>query len=276
MEFHRKDGGIWLSVALEHVRDGVIGVDTAGGIVWMNPVAERLVGRKESHAVGRSAGDLVVSLEGDGYNSLWPFVRTVLNNGTKTHELRHKLICPGVPPVFVDFTIAPVLMSGECRGAVIVLSPHAPADIPDADARSEIQGQKLPGRGLGDAGRVLVMDDDDVVRNMTVQRLVRLGYESEGALNGEEALSKFQAARDSGKPFDVVILDLIVQGGMGGREAIAALRKMDPGVKAILTSGHAADPVLTNFWEYGFSGVVRKPFVIKELGVVIRQVLEGE
>ena len=276
MEFPRKDGGIWLSAALEHVRDGVIGIDTAGGIVWMNPAAERLVGRKESLAAGRPVGDLSASLEGEGYNSLWPFVKNVLNDGTKMQESRHKLIYPGSRPVFIDFTIAPVLMSGECRGAVIVLSPLASADIPDAGARSEIQGQKPSGHGLGDAGRVLVMDDDDVVRNMTIQRLVRLGYESEGALNGEEALRKFQAARDSGKPFDVVILDLIVRGGMGGREAIAALRNMDPGVKAILTSGHAADPVLTNFWEYGFAGVVRKPFVIKELGVVIRQVLEEE
>ena len=147
MEFPRKDGGIWLSAALEHVRDGVIGIDTAGGIVWMNPVAERLVGRKESLAAGRPVGDLSASLEGEGYNSLWPFVKNVLNDGTKMQESRHKLIYPGSRPVFIDFTIAPVLMSGECRGAVIVLSPLAPADIPDADARSRYRGKSRLGTG---------------------------------------------------------------------------------------------------------------------------------
>jgi DNA-binding NtrC family response regulator len=79
---------------------------------------------------------------------------------------------------------------------------------------------------------------------------------------------------DSGKPFDVVVLDLIIPGGMGGKETIEMLKTVDPGVKAILTSGHAVDPVLTNFWEYGFFGVIRKPFVIKELDVSIRQALE--
>ena len=263
MDFPKNDGGIWLSAALEHVRDGVMGVDTAGGVVWMNPVAQRLIGRQGMDAAGSPAGDLFASL------------KTVLNNGTLVHLSRHKLICAGRPSVCVDCTIAPVLMGGKCRGAVIVFSLNTPEDTPDAPSKM-IQEEKPPVHGRGDAGRILVMDDDDMVRNLTVQKLIRYGYESVGVSSGEEALSRFQAAIDSGKPFDVVILDLIVRGGMGGREAIEALRDIDPDVKAILTSGHAADPVLTNFWEYGFSGVVRKPFVIKELDITIRQVLEEE
>lgn len=274
MELPTKLGGFWLSAALEHIRDGVIGVDRAGGVVWMNPAAERLTGRQEIDATGRRVDD-IFNVPKKGY-PLGASVQTVINSGRSAHESCRELFGTGTRPVRVDYTIAPVFQSGECRGAVIVLSEHAFGSGPDTGARPEKFRKKPYAPEQGRAWRVLVMDDDDVVRNLTVQKLIRLGYESEGASNGEEAVFKFRAARDSGKPFDVVILDLIVRGGMGGKATLEMLRKVDPDVRAVLTSGHAADPVLTNFWEHGFFGVVRKPFVLNELDAAIREALTEE
>jgi CheY-like chemotaxis protein len=239
----------------------------------MNPAAERLTGLKETHTTGMAADTVFAPLEKKSQASLGPALRSVLDRGAEVHGYRHELFCAGNRCVHVDYTIAPVFQGGECRGAMIFLSETA-VGVDNAAPYPEASSEKpdVPARDI--AGRVLVMDDDDVVRNMTVQKLVRLGYESDGASNGEEAVSKFKAAMDSGKPFDVVVLDLIIPGGMGGKETIEMLKTIDPGVKAILTSGHAVDPVLTNFWEYGFFGVIRKPFVIKELDVSIRQALE--
>lgn len=276
MDLNMKDGGIWLLTALEHVRDGVIGVDTAGAIVCMNPAAERLTGRQEIHVKGRPVDSILNSPEEESGNPLGARIQEVIDSGTAVNEPGPQLFDLGSCPVCVNLAIAPVFKGRECRGAVIVLSGHVSGSDSKAGARLEETGEKQDVSGQKRTRRILVMDDDDVVRNLTVQKLVRLGYESEGAIDGEEAVSKFKTARDSGNPFDVVVLDLIVRGGMGGKDTLEMLMEVDPGVKAILTSGHAVDPVLTNFWEYGFFGVIRKPFVIKELDVTIRQALAME
>jgi CheY-like chemotaxis protein len=275
MELAMKDSGIWLSTVLKRVREGVIGVDSTGGIVWMNPAAERLTGLKAPHTTDRAADDVFSFLEKEPRNPLGPALRSVLDRGAEVHVSDHELFCADSRPVCVDYTIVPILKGSECRGAVIFLSENV-SGVADAAMPPDAYQGGADGAVQDLVERVLVMDDDDVVRNLTVQKLIRLGYESDGASNGEEAVSKFKAARDSGKPYDVVVLDLIIRDGMGGRETLEMLKDVDPDVKAILTSGHAVDPVLTNFWEYGFFGVIRKPFVIKELDVTIRQALEEE
>jgi len=277
MDLPVKDRGIWLSTALEHVRDGVIGVDRAGTVVWMNQAAERLTGRQKNRAMGQRVDEIFDPPEKGRHNPMGAWVQEVMDSCGVAHESHRELPVAGSHSVRVEVSVASVLQSGECRGAVIILSENAPDSFPGPGPVSPMKTLKDPlASEHGGARRVLVMDDDEVVRNLTVQKLIRLGYESEGALNGEEAVSRFKAAREEGKPFDVVVLDLIVRGGLGGKDTVEMLMEVDPGVKAILTSGHAMDPVLTNFWEYGFLGVIRKPFVIKELDVTIRKVLEEE
>jgi len=275
MNLPMEHGGMWLPVALAHVRDGVIGIDGGGKIVWMNPAAERLTGRQGTGATGQGASAVFGSLEREPRAPIGPALESVLNGGAVVHTSRHALFVAGGHSFSVDYVIAPVIQGDGSRGAVIVLSENSPAVADDRAHPESHRGEQEAPLPAG-AGRVLVMDDDDVLRNLTVQKLIRLGYESEGASNGDEAVSKYKAARDSGRPFDVVVLDLIIRGGMGGRETLEMLLEVDPGVRAVLTSGHAVDPVLTNFWEYGFFGVIRKPFVIKELDVIIRQALEEE
>ena len=122
-------------------------------------------------------------------------------------------------------------------------------------------------------GRVLFMDDEEVIRRMAVLMLQRLGFEVECASDGAEAVAKFRKARAEKNPFTLVIMDLTVPGGMGGREAIIQLRGIDPEVKAIVSSGYSSDPVLANYRAHGFCGVVAKPYRIDDFIHALRETL---
>ncbi len=128
-------------------------------------------------------------------------------------------------------------------------------------------------RTLKGEGRILIMDDEKIVRRAVGGMLSRLGYTVESAENGEETISKYKEAMNSGKLFDGVILDLTVPGGMGGKKTIEKLLKIDPDVKAIVSSGYSTDPVMANYEKYGFKAVVAKPFDLKELNEAIEKVL---
>jgi PAS domain S-box-containing protein len=123
-------------------------------------------------------------------------------------------------------------------------------------------------------GKVLVMDDEESVRDIAGEMLKHISYTVELAEDGKEALELFMKAKDSGAPFEVVILDLTVAGGMGGKETIKELIKIDPKAKVIVSSGYSDDPVLSNFRKYGFSGVVSKPYTIQELSIVLHKVYQ--
>ncbi len=119
------------------------------------------------------------------------------------------------------------------------------------------------------------MDDEAMIRKLAGELLSYLGYEVDFAPDGTEAVKRYKQAMDSKKPFDAVILDLTVKGGMGGREAIQELVKIDPHVTGIVSSGYCNDPEITNFGKYGFSGVVTKPYTMGELGEKLNQVISS-
>lgn len=124
-------------------------------------------------------------------------------------------------------------------------------------------------------GKVLIMDDDELVRKVSRKMLKHIGYEVECVRDGPEAIQMYIKAVKSGKPFDVVIMDLTIPGGMGGKEVIRKLREIDPNVKAIVSSGYTENSVMTDFRDYGFSGIIRKPFNIGELSLQISKVIKG-
>lgn len=128
--------------------------------------------------------------------------------------------------------------------------------------------------GRVDKGKILVMDDEEFVIKPLLRMLHSLGFETDVALNGEQAIEKYQADMGTTNPFNLVILDLTIQGGMGGKETITELRKLDPYVKAIVTSGYSNDPVMSNYHEFGFSGVIAKPYKIDEISSIIQQTLK--
>ena len=124
-------------------------------------------------------------------------------------------------------------------------------------------------------GKVLLMDDEEMIREITAEILSALGYEADFAKDGEEAIDLYSKAWDSKRPFDVVILDLTIPGGMGGKEAIRKLLEINPEIKGIVSSGYSNDPVMSEFRHYGFSGIITKPFKIEELDEILRKTIEG-
>jgi CheY-like chemotaxis protein len=121
--------------------------------------------------------------------------------------------------------------------------------------------------------RVLVMDDEEPIRKLMESALRGLGYEIRTAQDGAEAIAVYEEAKNTGNPFDIVLLDLTVRGGMGGVEAAAKLKELDPACKLIVSSGYSASSVLSEFARYGFDAVLPKPWSMPELSAVIRRVL---
>jgi PAS domain S-box-containing protein len=129
-------------------------------------------------------------------------------------------------------------------------------------------------RELSGKGKILVMDDKEILREIVCEMLNRLGYKSGSARDGVEAVELYKSAIESGDPYDAIILDLTVPGGMSGREAIKELLMIDPKVKAIVSSGYSNDPVMADYRGYGFSGIIVKPFKIDDLRDALEGVLE--
>ncbi|HBA85007.1 MAG TPA: hypothetical protein DCZ95_13010 [Verrucomicrobia bacterium] len=123
--------------------------------------------------------------------------------------------------------------------------------------------------------KILVMDDEEWLRNVVGATLQQMGHEVELTEEGEGAIEAFERAWEIGLPFDIVILDLTIRGGMGGQEAIQSLRRIDSGIKAIVMSGYSNDPVILEHERYGFKGALPKPFDAGKLQAVISRIMEN-
>ena len=156
---------------------------------------------------------------------------------------------------------------GEGATLEIYLPACAAEDVEEISSQEDI---------VAGEGRILLMDDDEMVLGTVTEMLARLGYDAECATNGSEAIERYREAYESGTPFDAVILDLTIRGGMGGREVVARLREIDPDVKAIVSSGYSTDPVMANFEAHGFVGVIPKPFDMKPLSKVLKRAIEPD
>lgn len=124
-------------------------------------------------------------------------------------------------------------------------------------------------------GKILVMDDEKVVRDVTGDMLRYLGYEVHFAEDGKKAIKMYKKTKEAGNPFDAVILDLTIPGGIGGEEAIKTITKIDPKAKVIVSSGYSNDQIIANYKEYGFAGVVLKPYKVQELSETLHKIISG-
>ena len=122
-------------------------------------------------------------------------------------------------------------------------------------------------------GKILIMDDEEYVRITLEKILEHFGFEVDHAKDGQEAIDAYQKAFNGGKPYVAVILDLTIPGGMGGKETIKALKEIDPEIKAIVSSGYANDPIMATHSQYGFKGVVVKPYHVDDLQNALQYVL---
>jgi len=147
--------------------------------------------------------------------------------------------------------------------------------IPSAP-KMDLDHKAEPAKIYQGSGKILVMDDEEIIRNFARELLTYLGYDAELARDGTEAVSMFKSARDKGDPFAAVLMDITVPGGMGGKEAIKEILAIDPAVKAIVSSGYARDPIMSNYGQYGFVGVVPKPYNLEEMSRELHRILAGE
>jgi CheY-like chemotaxis protein len=136
-----------------------------------------------------------------------------------------------------------------------------PEDTADAVLAKPSATESLP-EGP-ERGRVLVMDDEPLVLEMSGAALRQLGYAATLCRSGAEAVVQYQIALESGRPFDAAILDLTVPGGLGGPETLARLRQMDPVVRAVLSSGYTDHPAVQDWAGCGFAAFIAKPYTLK-------------
>lgn len=123
---------------------------------------------------------------------------------------------------------------------------------------------------------ILLMDDEEIVRKVATQLLERLGHTTDTAVHGDEALKKYTEGIKTGKPFDLVIMDLTIRGGKGGKETISELLEIHPDAKVIVSSGYCSGSIMANFSTYGFSGKLAKPFMVADLQEAIALVMNSE
>ncbi|MDH3392118.1 MAG: PAS domain S-box protein, partial [Desulfobulbaceae bacterium] len=135
--------------------------------------------------------------------------------------------------------------------------------------KEETQQTIYPGKG-----KILIMDDEEIIREFAYESLKYAGYEVEVVCDGRDAVDCYQKAQEANQPFAAAILDLTIPGGMGGKETLEKLLAIDPEVKAIVSSGYFKDPIMANFAQYGFMGVAPKPYKIEELSKVLYEILK--
>ncbi len=155
-------------------------------------------------------------------------------------------------------------------GAGSIFTFHLPASPKPAPKPAEAAGE------IGHFNaRILVMDDEPMVRGLAVEILQSVGCVARCAGDGREMLKMYREAKDAGEGYDLVIMDLTIPGGMGGKAAIKELLTLDPDAKAIVSSGYSNDPIMAEYREYGFTAVLVKPYRIKEVCAVLGDALGG-
>ncbi|MFQ5630316.1 MAG: response regulator [bacterium] len=122
-------------------------------------------------------------------------------------------------------------------------------------------------------GRILVIDDENIVRNVAQRMLRKLEYECEVVNDGNSAIAAYAKAAQSQKPYDVVIIDLKLTGSLDGSQTFKKLEALNPQIKAIVSSGYTFDPVIINYHKHGFQGVVKKPYRIDDLAATLSEII---
>jgi len=138
-----------------------------------------------------------------------------------------------------------------------------------------VEPPRIMGPLTGGTGRVLIVDDEEAIRALVEFTLTRLGYEVSEAETALDGVNLYREKFEAGERFDAVILDLTLPGGMGGKEALKRLIEIDPTVNAIVSSGYAMDATMSRYQDFGFRGVIAKPYEAAELGKIVHEVIES-
>ena len=136
-----------------------------------------------------------------------------------------------------------------------------------------VRPQERPVVETAFTGKVLFMDDEKIIQDVGERMLKRLGMDVEIAGDGVRALDLYERAKKKGAPFDLIIMDLTIPGGMGGRDAISRIREIDGEIKVVASSGYSNDPVMSNYRDYGFDAVIKKPYTLDQMAELVQGLL---
>lgn len=165
------------------------------------------------------------------------------------------------------------------------ISVHCPKEqgtvftilLPAVDSETTLRTQTTVTPSMQESGkRIMIMDDEEAVREITSHLLTYLGYETLAVSDGQEAIELYCQLLERGDPIDLVVMDLTIPGGMGGKETAAKILAMDPKAKLVVASGYSHDPIMANYESFGFIGFLPKPFQLQELQAVLQKILSSE
>ncbi len=145
--------------------------------------------------------------------------------------------------------------------------------LPASDKKKEQKQKSFSADIDKSQAKILIMDDEGIVRDVAKAMLVQLGHNVVLSANGEEAVKLYQQSVDSGNAFNLIVMDLTIPGSMGGKEAVQEVLKINPNVKVIVASGYSNDPIVANYKDYGFCSAIEKPFKLQDFAEVIGKVL---
>lgn len=154
------------------------------------------------------------------------------------------------------------VQSEKAKGTTFYIYLPASKEKLDETASEIEKSQDIPIKGNK---KILIMDDEEMIREVVGDMLIHMGYKVDFAEDGVEACRKYRESMERQEKFDVAIMDLTIPGGMGGKQAVKEILKIDPKAKIVVSSGYSNDPVMADYKSYGFSGVIVKPFKMKEL-----------
>lgn len=163
------------------------------------------------------------------------------------------------------------ITASSLPGKGTAITVYLPAVIEEKEEPCKETQETFPGKG-----RILFMDDESFIRDLAGSILSHLGYEVVFAREGNEAIREFEKGIQDGDVFDAVILDLTVVEGMGGKECIKELKRMNPGIKAIVSSGYSNDPIMSEPEKFGFTDFIAKPYNIQALSSVLRNTIQRD
>ena len=154
------------------------------------------------------------------------------------------------------------------KGKGTAVNIYLPVEKPETKVETTTEAKAV---APSKSQRVLVMDDEKMLRKLAQQMLTRLGYDAVTARDGFEAIEIIRQQKESGNPLDIVILDLTIKGGMGGEQTVRELLKIDPNIKTVVSSGYYDDPVISQFKKYGFMESISKPYEMKSLKEILEK-----
>ena len=289
-DFHSRFSEIFRALFMQSP-EIIFGVEGAlGKMEFINSAAVSILGYSLQEVLGMNWHDLftddslvrlndrinrsIAASGGDG-NSVIPIelpeIMLLAKNGTNVaSDVRLALLLTSSHTVdYIYGTVHPVVMKKNGASSIGAEKNTSPASV-------SLSSTVEAGADKNRQGRVLIMDDEDILLDIACQMCQRLGLEVIPVKNGDDAVRTYQEAFDAGIPFDAVLLDMTISGGIGGIETAAMLQEIDSEVKNVVMSGYADHEVMVKPEKYGFIAVIPKPFRLGEFGKILESVIPAE